>query len=142
MVCNEPVPSKITAKLLHLRGLFCLQLNDVSARNIDVESKVLFRTKLKVCSAQLKLWKAAGEHSLLWLSSGFASFESVVSLTVHFHVICAGWKFLAFLRMFVFPGHVPRSSAEQKQTILFASQGQASVFVGFVENPASDGRLA
>lgn len=89
-----------------------------------MESKVLFGMKLKVWSAQLKLWKAAGEHSLLWLSSDFASFESVVSLTVDFHVICAGWKFLAFLRMFVFPGHIPRSSAEQKQTILFAAQGQ------------------
>lgn len=89
-----------------------------------MESKVLFRMKLKVWSPELKVWKAAGDHSLLWLSSDFASFESVVSLTVHFPVICAGWKFLAFLRMFVFPGHIPCSSAEQKQTILFASQGQ------------------
>lgn len=36
-----------------------------------MESKVFFRMKLKIWSPQLKLWKAAREHSLLWLSSDF-----------------------------------------------------------------------
>lgn len=125
MVCNKPVHSKITAKLLHLKGALLPPVRMMCLQGIETWSqKSFFRMKLKVWSPELKLWKAAGEHSLLWLSSDFASFESVVSLTVRFHVICAGWKFLAFLRMFLFPGRIPSSSAELKQTILFASQGQ------------------